>query len=260
MKRFFLAIAMFFAVCATHIAAQPFALSPKTEIPLGAGLLAGEIFHNVYDFTVADDDWDGVPFDKDDVNAFDRPFMHAYNKPAARTGDAMMVLLPAGVVLFNSYCIYKNYALTDLLTQTVMAAETLLMAHTIPHIVKPLVMRTRPYNYYAGDEALKDDWNRSFFSGHTTMAFAAATFGTYTYCKWFPESNWKIPVAAISYSLAAFTGISRLYAGCHFTTDVLVGAVVGSAVGFLVPWVHTLSTKDTQIALSPAGFSVTRRL
>ena len=240
--------------------AQPFSLSLKTEVPIGAALFAGEIFHNVYDFAATDDDWDGSPFDKSDVNAFDRALMHGYNKPLARTGDAMMVLLPAGVVLFNSYVIYKNYERNDLLTQTVMAAETLLMAHTLPHIVKPLVLRTRPYNYYAGDEGLKDDWNRSFFSGHTTMAFAAATFGTYTYCKWFPDSHLKLPFAVASYSLAAFTGLSRIYAGCHFTTDVLVGAAVGTAVGFLVPWVHTLSTKDTHIALSPAGFSVRKQL
>ena len=245
---------------AARLAAQPFALDLKTEIPLGSALLAGELFHNIYDFTAAEDEWDGTTFyDEEDVNAFDRAFMHRYNKPLDRAGDVMVVLLPVGVVLLNSYAVYKNYSLNDLLTQTVIAAETLLMAHTLPAITKPLVLRVRPYNYYFGGEGMEDDWNRSFFSGHTTMAFAAATFGTYTYAKWFPDSSFKIPFAAISYGLAAFTGISRIYAGCHFTTDVLMGAAVGTAVGFLVPWLHTLSTKDTQIALSPAGFSVTKR-
>lgn len=241
-------------------AAQPFTLSLKTEIPIGTALLAGELFHNIYDFTAATDKWDGRAYDKSDVNAFDRALMHRYSKPFDLTGDAMMVLLPAGTVLFSSYFVYKNYATKDVFTQVAIAAETLIMAHTLPHIAKPVVRRVRPYNYYPGGEGKEDDWDRSFFSGHTTMAFAAATFGTYTFATWFPESPLRIPFAAVSYSLAALTGVSRVYAGCHFATDVLVGAAVGTAVGFLVPWLHTLCAKDTQISLSPAGFSITKHL
>ena len=215
----------------------------------------------MYERTVSDTKWDGKVYDKDDVNAFDRQFMHAYNKPLNAVGNVMMGVIPVSVLAINAYFIYKNYELTDLLTETVMAAETFLLAHTAPHVIKPLVSRIRPYNYFSAvDNPQKSDWNHSFFSGHTSMAFAGATFGSYTFCKWFPDSKLKIPVIAISYTLATFTGISRLYAGCHFATDVLVGAAVGTAIGFFVPWLHTLNTKDTQIALLPNGVTVKKIL
>lgn len=243
------------------IAAQPFKLDVKKEAVIGGLLLSGEIFHNVYERTASKEDWDGRVYDKDDVNAFDRYFMHGYNKPLNAVGNVMMGLIPAGVFAVNAICIYKEYELTDLLTETVMAAETFLMAHTVPHTLKPLVSRVRPYNYYdAADNPEKSDWNHSFFSGHTTMAFAAATFGSYTFCKWFPESKMKVPFIAISYSLATLTGISRVYAGCHFATDVLMGAAVGTAIGFFVPWLHRVSTKETQIALVPCGVMVKKIL
>ncbi len=243
------------------LAAQPFKLDLKKDAVIGGVLLSGEIFHNVYEFTASKERWDGTVYNKDDVNAFDRYFMHGYNKPLNAVGNVMMGVIPAGALVLNAIFIYKEYELTDLLTETIMAAETFLMAHTVPHVVKPLVSRVRPYNYYdAADNPEKNDWNHSFFSGHTTMAFAGATFGSYTFCKWFPDSKLKIPVIAISYSLATFTGISRLYAGCHFATDVLVGAAVGTAIGFFVPWLHRLSTKKTQIALLSNGVMVKKIL
>ena len=243
------------------IAAKPFTLNLRKEAVIGGALLTGEIFHNVYEFTASKKSWDGTVYNKDEVNAFDRYFMHGYNKPLNAVGNVMMGVIPAGALALNAIFIYKEYELTDLLTETVMAAETFLMAHTLPHVVKPLVSRVRPYNYYAAaDNPEKSDWNHSFFSGHTTMAFAGATFGSYTFCKWFPDSKLKIPVIAISYSLATFTGISRLYAGCHFATDVLMGAAVGTAIGFFVPWLHKVSTKETQIALLPNGVLVKKIL
>ncbi|MBQ3966069.1 MAG: phosphatase PAP2 family protein [Treponema sp.] len=243
------------------LAAQPFSLNVTREAVIGGTLLTGEIFHNIYERTASKEKWDGRVYDKDDVNAFDRTFMHPYNKPLHTAGNVMMALIPAGVFAVNAIAIYKEHDLSALLTETVMAAETFLMAHTVPHTLKPLVSRVRPYNYYdAADNPEKSDWNHSFFSGHTSMAFAAATFGSYTFCKWFPESKMKVPFIAISYSLATLTGISRVYAGCHFATDVLMGAAVGTAIGFFVPWLHRVSTKETQIALVPCGVMVKKIL
>ncbi len=150
----------------------------------------------------------------------------------------------------------ERYAGIDVLTDTVMFAETMAISHTVAHITKGLVLRTRPYMYYDVDEAIEDDWNRSFYSGHTTMAFAAATFTSYTFCNYFPESHWKIPVIAGSYALAAATGVIRVQAGCHFATDVIVGALTGATIGFLVPWCHKISTEKLQLSLLPLGASV----
>lgn len=253
-----IAAALFLLAVCQIANAQPFSLGKGTEIGIGAFEIAGEVFHNIYDFAFVEDDWNGKPFDKNDVNPFDRALMHSYSKAWDRTGDAMMCVLPAGSFLFGAYFVHRDGGNSELLTHSVMFAETVLVAHTLPHLLKGPVSRVRPYNYYGGDEAIEDSWKRSFFSGHTTMAFASATFASYTFCKWFPESRMKIPFAITAHALAAFTGASRILAGCHFATDVLVGAAVGSAVGFLVPFMHTLNAKNaaTTITASPLGFSI----
>lgn len=246
----------------TVASAQPFQLDLKKDLLICGAELTGEIGHTLYDHFCTDDDWDGSLFYKTDVNAFDRYFMHSYSKALDRTGDVLVVTTAAVPFLTAAAFLYtdEQYQMQDVLTEAVMFAETMAISHTVAHITKGLVLRTRPYMYYSVDEAPEDDWNRSFYSGHTTMSFAAATFTSYTFCSYFPDSAWKYPVAIASYALASATGIIRVQAGCHFATDVLTGAVMGTAIGFLVPWCHKVSTKQTQIAVTPLGFSVRQML
>jgi membrane-associated phospholipid phosphatase len=66
----------------------------------------------------------------------------------------------------------------------------------------------------------------SFPSGHTTTAFAAAAaVGVFS-------PRLRVPL----YALAALVGLSRIYLGVHFGLDVLVGAVLGIAIGLGVAW------------------------
>uniref|UniRef100_UPI00388FF0BB phosphatase PAP2 family protein n=1 Tax=Treponema sp. TaxID=166 RepID=UPI00388FF0BB len=146
---------------------------------------------------------------------------------------------------------------------TLMYAETLLIANGMKELIKLGVNRTRPYMYYNADtfpqeDVESGDWANSFPSGHSTMAFAGAGFTAYTFCKYFPDSNLKIPVIAGSYSLAVTVAALRLSSGNHFMTDVLTGAAIGSAVGFLVPWLHTFNTKheDFNVSLLANGVCV----
>ncbi|WP_439558843.1 phosphatase PAP2 family protein [Dyadobacter sp.] len=72
----------------------------------------------------------------------------------------------------------------------------------------------------------------SFPSGHTTQAFAAATFlseeykGTY---QWMPY---------VSYTVASSVGILRVANNRHFISDVLVGAGVGFLSMKVAYWTH----------------------
>jgi membrane-associated phospholipid phosphatase len=45
-------------------------------------------------------------------------------------------------------------------------------------------------------------------------------------------------------------GSLRVAAGRHFPTDVLVGALAGSAIGMVIPWAHARRTPVT-VALAP---------
>lgn len=86
-------------------------------------------------------------------------------------------------------------------------------------ILKKLLGRDRPYLAVPG--ALTGDkvWHDySFPSGHTTASFSLALTYGLTY-----------PVLLIGLmSIAMLVGLSRIYLGQHYPTDVLAGAVIGS--------------------------------
>ena len=65
----------------------------------------------------------------------------------------------------------------------------------------------------------------SFPSGHTSAAFATATSLSLVFPKWY--------VIAPSFVYAGAVGYSRLYLGVHYPSDVLAGALLGSASAFV---------------------------
>jgi hypothetical protein len=69
----------------------------------------------------------------------------------------------------------------------------------------------------------------SFPSGHTSMAFCAATL---------IERNAGPALGIPAYGAALVTGFSRIESGRHFTSDVLAGAALGTAVAIAVDSIH----------------------
>ena len=91
-------------------------------------------------------------------------------------------------------------------------------------ILKPLIGRLRPFALDSGLVPLiKIPADASFPSGHTASSFAAAS----ALC--FGKSRLKIPALVLACAIA----FSRLYVLVHFPTDVLAGALLGIACGFL---------------------------
>lgn len=200
-------------------------------------------------------------FDKDDVSAFDRPFMNKYSKKV----DTLATVLQFGAIL--SPAILMTTEKSEWATIGTMYAETLIWAYGLKAFGKFVVNRARPYMYFENppeDDIEKYDWANSFPSGHTTFSFAGASFTSYVFSKYFPDSKWKWLVTGTSFSVAATTGILRMVSGNHFLTDVLAGATIGSLCGFAIPFFHTLFPKnqsnDLQVFANPTGFAVSLKL
>ena len=106
----------------------------------------------------------------------------------------------------------------------VMGLSLIIGLVTVNLTIKPLVGRTRPYvvdNVPILVESLKDG---SFPSGHATACFeCAVSLVLCGYKKW----------GYVSLGAAFLVAFSRLYLYVHFPSDVITGAIVGTAVAFL---------------------------
>lgn len=131
-------------------------------------------------------------------------------------------------------------------------SESIVIASDINQIVKFAVGRERPFvhalpAHEKPNTSQPSDNNVSFFSGHTTLAFAAAvSSGTIASLKGYRSAPY---IWATGLALATTTGYLRIAADKHYLTDVLVGAACGAAVGALVPWIHrpTSDTRSTRV-------------
>ena len=73
---------------------------------------------------------------------------------------------------------------------------------------------------------------QSFPSGHTTAAFAFASAVTARVSKRSPsQASWLGPLL---YGAASLTGVSRIYDGSHWFSDVVMGAGIGTVTGLLL--------------------------
>lgn len=123
----------------------------------------------------------------------------------------------------------------------VVLLEVLAVDSALTNLVKFAVRRPRPYSYdpeTAVGDPLAEESRLSFFSGHTSAAFAMATAYAYLFQVRHPRSRWVAPVYVIGLGLASVTGVARVAAGKHFWTDVLAGAVAGASIGVLIPALH----------------------
>ena len=114
--------------------------------------------------------------------------------------------------------------------RTVTFDVLLLLAITIvaTEAIKYLVDRPRPCDALANVNTLAGyrcsaEFDPAFPSGHASRAFAVAAFLTIRF-------RWRLGIPAGAFAVLA--GISRVYLGLHWPSDVLGGAAVG--IGFAI--------------------------
>jgi undecaprenyl-diphosphatase len=107
-------------------------------------------------------------------------------------------------------------------TAAVAAAGAAAVAEGLTVGLKYLTERARPPLADPGIEALVSlPDSPSFPSGHAATAFAAATAVGVLH------PRFRAPLLA----LAVLVAVSRVYLGVHFWSDVLVGSLLGAAIG-----------------------------
>jgi len=187
-------------------------------------------------------------------NGFDTAARDALRLDDTAAADATsyvvgFALLPALVLGLNAASARDEGHAVQGAEDLLLVAEAVALSASLNQLTKFLVGRERPF-VHALEPGWKDrtrdpaDNNLSFFSGHTTLAFAVAVSGaTVATLRGYDTAPY---LWAIGGALAILTGGLRIAADRHYLSDVLVGAAVGSLVGWAVPWLHRASEDDDE--------------
>ena len=119
-----------------------------------------------------------------------------------------------------------------------LVAESLTVSSLVNQFVKFGVGRARPFTIRGDAEMYSDraDDNLSFYSGHTNLAFVlVVSAGTIAHLRNYDAEPY---IWGIGIPIAAFVAYARIAAQKHYFSDVLIGAAIGSTIGFLIPWLH----------------------
>jgi membrane-associated phospholipid phosphatase len=143
-----------------------------------------------------------------------------------------------GGTMYTAGRLAKNTKLADL---GLHGTEALLVGELTATLLKGTIGRARPYvngnpNDYGLGRGFRSGNYKSFPSGHSVAAFAAAAAVSSETSRWAPGSRWI--VGPVMYGGAALVGASRMYNNQHWASDVIVGAGIGTLAGLKVVRYH----------------------
>ncbi|MEZ4410567.1 MAG: phosphatase PAP2 family protein [Polyangiales bacterium] len=236
--------ALLYAAPAAAQRAPAFRLDPSIDVPvmavtaplLGAWFLSRELGPS----------WCAARCDPSTVNAFDRPSAGAYRPEWRVVSDATVIAWGLGAA--TTLALVEG--LPTSLHDTTVVLESVMVANALAVMTNFAVGRPRPFAY--GDAAPEDlrlsgNAAMSFFSGHTANAFAA-TVATFQVLRRVTRPALAWAALGVCLGVSSFIGAARVLAGDHFPSDVIAGAVVGAAIGWVVPALHRAPVRPTPVA------------
>jgi len=119
----------------------------------------------------------------------------------------------------------------SILRQFFILVTTLILVAIVSQGLKTIVYRERPFMTNPSIEKLSEGGDSSFPSGHTMEVFAMA--GALSLL--FRKKEIVIPI----YLWAMLVAYSRMALGVHYPSDVLAGIIIGTFIGWGVPWCYT---------------------
>ena len=94
-------------------------------------------------------------------------------------------------------------------------------------LLKPMIGRLRPCHVLENINLLVGcGGGKSMPSSHAANAFAQAVLFSVIYRRWI----WLLTIAA------TLIALSRVFVGVHYPFDIVVGAMIGSAIGLVAAW------------------------
>jgi hypothetical protein len=138
---------------------------------------------------------------------------------------------------------------------TTIVLEAMATAMTMNQITKFFAGRQRPCAHFGLDQARPcfsdgSDNNLSSFSGHATFTSSLAVASGMV------ASMRRYRLAPLVWTSGALislsTGYLRLAADKHYLSDVVTGMVIGSTIGFFVPYLFHGPRVPGEVAASPA--------
>jgi hypothetical protein len=174
------------------------------------------------------------PCDPAGLNALDRGTVGNHNHVALKIADATVYAAIAVPLLGDLLDVGVSREFTeDLLVVT----ETLVVNSAVVNIFDFAFARPRPATY-ANDPMFVNSGEGylSFYAGHVATTFAALSAASFTLGRRHHQYLWPWLVTVL---VGGSVAVERVASGSHFPTDVAMGAVMGTAMGITIPWLHT---------------------
>jgi membrane-associated phospholipid phosphatase len=210
------------------------------------------------------------------ISWLDRPFAGSSNRAADYTSDGFLGAAVALPLVLDAIDVAtdKSYYTPDergkaradwgiFRVDFGLWGEVIAVDMALNQVVKMAVRRPRPFVYSptVNPDCLKEGESFvSFYSEHSSLAFAAAAFYTTVYALRHPDRRGRAAAVGGSlFGLATMTAMLRVVAGKHFPSDVIAGALIGTGIGAGIPLLHRRAhhLPLPQIAPVPGGAMVT---
>ena len=176
-------------------------------------------------------------------------FTFEYNESLSKASDITL-----GLTLVTPGVLGLIAPPSDYIAIVSSYAGTMVSAYGVRTVLKQVIHKPRPYVGQIDRPADTSEDYESFPSGHSIMAFSAAAYTQTMQLLFYPDSTTMKAVSATAWILAATTATLRVISGNHYLEDVLAGAAIGSAIGFLGPYLtYRLLQRDSNAPHILAG-------
>lgn len=151
-------------------------------------------------------------------------FLTIFHKFWTFLGSTVFIII-ASILLFCAFLFKKRH------NHSYLIASSIIISTVFNNVVKLIIRRDRP-------EVLKlvVENSFSFPSGHTMASVTLYGILFYIVLRSNLDKKIKIPLNIILFLIPFFVGISRIYLGAHFASDILGGFLLSTIILLVITY------------------------